>query len=300
MSAARVLRWVWISSFLFSAWRPPLLAQPSLRQLQEKLIGQPLYLRGFWMDNKLEFDGAGHVLGAAHEGPFTLSGVDVSSVTLSGNEIMVRGNRVALIAGPDGTLERRNISNTTTIWPSLRRGNGNKYVANLGVGLLVHADAAGSFDKALNTIFANGLHDLAPAMPPYWTCYAEGFFTADEKPIDAEKTVDECVQKHSLSVSEARNYETRQGFSPPAILGTIAPNFTQLAASLGVDGVSHVRFTVSRNGIPVGFQVVRAVGAGLDEETLKAVSEGHFQPATLDGISVAADLDVSLKYAVRP
>jgi TonB family protein len=60
--------------------------------------------------------------------------------------------------------------------------------------------------------------------------------------------------------------------------------------------VSHVRFTVTQQGIPVGFQVVRAVGAGMDEETLKAVSEFKFQPATMNGVPVTSDLDVSQVY----
>ncbi len=41
------------------------------------LIGKPLYLRGLWDKNQLDFDGAGHLLSKANPGSVALSGVDL-------------------------------------------------------------------------------------------------------------------------------------------------------------------------------------------------------------------------------
>jgi hypothetical protein len=48
----------------------------------EKLVGQPLYLRGWWVGTNLEFDGAGKLIGTAQQWPFTLSGIDVKGVSV--------------------------------------------------------------------------------------------------------------------------------------------------------------------------------------------------------------------------
>jgi hypothetical protein len=41
--------------------------------------------------------------------------------------------------------------------------------------------------------------------------------------------------------------------------------------------------------------LVRALGGGLDEEILKAVSEDTFRPAEREGHPIAAGLDIILK-----
>jgi TonB family protein len=273
-----------------------LAAQTRSDQFATTLMGQPLYLRGLWMGSNLEFDGAGKLLGTAHQWPFTLSGIAVTGVSIQDKELIIRANRVALVANSEGVLERRNLSSTTQIFPSLRRGDANRFIANLEVKLVVHADEDGSFDRPLKAIFANGFQELASIVPQYWSCYAEGYFTSDTAATKAEKTVEECVKRRSLSGPEAEIHREQAGFADARIASTVKPKFTQLAASVGVDGVSHVRFTVTQQGIPVGFQVVRAVGAGMDEETLKAVSEFKFQPATMNGVPVTSDLDVSQVY----
>jgi hypothetical protein len=46
-----------------------------------RLVGKPLYLRGFWATNKLNFDSTGKPLGNPRVGPVTLSGVDGALVS---------------------------------------------------------------------------------------------------------------------------------------------------------------------------------------------------------------------------
>jgi TonB family protein len=271
-------------------------AQNAPDPLQGEFIGQPLYLRGWWMENNLEFDSSGQVIGKAHQGPFTLSGIDVTSLTVRGTELVIRGHRVALVANADGRLERRKIYTTTKIVPSLRH---HDFVADVEMQLLLHADSEGGFNSALKSIFVNGLMELGSAVPPYWTCYAQTYFAQDQVNAEAEKSVADCARRRSLSGGRGADGNMPSDFTPPLILSTVKPTFPPIAADAFVGGVSRVRFTVSRNGIPVGFQVLRAVGAGMDEETLQAVSQYRFKPATIDGKPVAADLDVGVEYEVQ-
>jgi TonB family protein len=84
-------------------------------------------------------------------------------------------------------------------------------------------------------------------------------------------------------------------------VGEVNLQGTREASELGAAGISQVHFVVGPHGVPLRFQVVRAVGAGLDEATLQTVSESRFKPAMKDGVAVAADSDLSVTYeAPRP
>ena len=75
------------------------------------LVGKPLYLRGLWEQDKLDFDAAGRPLGKATAGSMTLSGVDIMDAKMHGKSLVLTGYRVALVAneGFREGLERRTI-----------------------------------------------------------------------------------------------------------------------------------------------------------------------------------------------
>lgn len=294
MAQRRDVRWALVVVFVVCT-SVGMRAQNVEKQTQEKLVGQPLYLRGMWSGNSLEFDGQGHAIGTTQIGLMTLSGVDVTDVAVKGGKMVIHANRVALVADAEGRLQRRGIFSKTLIVPSLRRGDGNKFKAQEEIRLIVHADDASIFDTALKAIFANGLAELATVAPPYWSCYAAGYFTNNVTVAEAGKIVDACVLQHGLP-----EVEDREGYMPPGLVGDVHVQSTREAAELGIEGTSQVHFIVGPHGVPLRFQVIRPVGAGLDEMLLQALSESTFKPATKDGIAVAADFNFSMAYSEHP
>jgi TonB family protein len=262
-------------------------AQTNADSLRERLLHQPLYLRGFWTGFLLEFDASGQPMGRelAMPGPLTLSGIDVSNVSVQGKKLVLEAQRVALVAGADGRLERRGLLSTTLMFGTMQK----KYRAKEMVKIVVQADDAGNFDAPLRAIFANGLAQLAHSAPPYWRCYASGYFEQTTGG-DPQRTVEDCAER-----SGAFNAATDED-SAPDMLTEPSVHGTREAAELNVSGESRVHFVVRPSGTPTDFQVVRAVGAGLDEATLQAVSECRFKPAMRDGIAIAAGLDFSMQY----
>jgi TonB family protein len=261
-------------------------------QMRDRLAGKALYLRGAWAADSLEFDGAGQAVGTPPAGPLTLSGVDVKSVSVKGKQMTIHAERVALVAGDKGRLERRAIYSTTIIAPSMRRGEGNKFKAGEEMKLVVHADATGSFDAAMKAVFADGLAELATSVPVYWKCYAEGFFAQDVEQDVAQRTVDACVRTQSLPEEE------EEGYTPPE-MGEVTPHYTQAAAEMGVEGLSRVHFVVGTRGVPLRFQVMRAVGAGLDEATIQALAAAQYKPAMKDGVPVAGNMEYRIKFGME-
>jgi len=266
-------------------------AQTSEDDLRGRLVEKQLYLRGFWMSDKLEFDSKGTLKSKSDLGPFTLCGVDVLRVEVAGKQIKIDGLRVGLVSDGDGRLERRPIQSTTWIVPSLRRDK--TYKANEEITIKINGDGSGNFDTALRAIFVDGLQELASVVPRYWMCYAHGYFENDNDAGAEEEAVRNCVEKRSLTPKFKDNDLSE--LLPPKVVGTFAPRFSERAAELRTSGTSEVAFTVSEHGIPVGFQVVKAVGGGVDEALLQAVSQAQFEPGTRGGKAVSADYKVSIR-----
>lgn len=283
----RRLFWATLFGLLLSP--AGLLAQVDLGPLKAALIGQPLYLRGLWMADKLEFDGDGKPIGESRPGSLTLSGIDVVGVSTHGKDLVLKGDRVALLLGPEDKLERHKIENVTLMFGTFQK----KYIAHEEMSLIVHPDPSGSFEKALKAIFANGLDELASSAPIYWRCYAKGYFRRNVEPGQAQSLVQNCVR--ALSPAQTRD-DSSADDTPVRVLEPVPPQYTPVAAAFGLAGTSEVHVTVTSNGAPVGFQVVHAIGGGLDEQSLAAIYQYKFQPASRNGKPVSADIDLTIQY----
>jgi TonB family protein len=292
----RMLRCSWLGRWgcgliLIGAMAHGAKAQSSEDELRGRLVEKQLYLRGFWMSDKLEFDGAGNLKSKSDLGPFALCGIDVLRVEVAGNEIKIDGRRVGLVSDGGGRLERRPIRSTTVIWPSLRRDP--TYKADEEISIKIHGNTSGNFDTALKAIFVDGLEELAGIVPRHWICYARGHFMKDSDATTAEEQVKKCVQGRSLA-PKWKDGDSAD-LTSPKLIGGLAPHLPGIGAELGASGVSEVAFTVSDHGIPVGFQIVKAVGAGVDEALLQAIYEAKFEPGTRDGKTITADYDFSIR-----
>jgi hypothetical protein len=254
---------------------------------QDKLVGQPLYLRGFWSGMTLEFDATGKPIGGPVAQPMTLSGVDVTSVEVKRKEMLIH---VALVADDEGRLVRRVLSHTTLMVGTYQK----EFHAKEELRIVVHADAQGGFDTAVKQIFVNGLPELATVAPPYWTCYAQGFFVKQVSASEAQATVDACAEKMGFPTEV-----DAEGYTPPRMVARGQMQGNQRAAELGVSGECDVRVTISPHGIPLRFRVVRALGAGMDEEVLQSVSMSTFEPAKKNGAVVPADYDFRIRIKTR-
>ena len=134
----------------------PVRAQSTADDIQARLTGQPLYLRGFWAENKLKFDADGRPEKNYKIVPFTAAGIDVRSVNLSGDRLFITGQRVGL-EFVNGIPQRIDIKG---------KGYDGK------VTIEVHAVSGADFGKAIDVIFAPNLTSLEPTLPVYWQDYA--------------------------------------------------------------------------------------------------------------------------------
>ncbi len=66
------------------------------QEIDQKLEGKFLFLRGFYLDDKLEFDADGKVVGAPQKGSFTLSALEVKKVKATKHSIVIEADRIGL------------------------------------------------------------------------------------------------------------------------------------------------------------------------------------------------------------
>ena len=174
---------------------------------------------------------------------------------------------MALVADANDVLQRQTPSSSTRIFGSLMPKDKRVFKAKEEMKITVEADEQGSFDAALKVIFANGLADLGTTVPPYWSCYAEGYFKQEMPVSEARKTVQACLRRGDAS--EVKEGEPIEGkYVPPRMISSVRPSFPPEAAELGVQGTIHVHCRVTRGGVCDGYQVVQALGGGVDEAML--------------------------------
>jgi hypothetical protein len=268
---------------------------PATVDLSVRLVGRPLYLRGFWMADKLDFDGTGKLLSKSAIGPVTLSGFEMESSSVSHKGLVLKGNRAILVASKNNPwrLQRTSASSVTRMtFATGLPGDPKEYRFRESMQITIQPDANGNFDDALKVIFADGLAELARSVPFHWKCYAASYFVDGEPAVDADKTVQSCVRpwgdKFVRKIGGA--------VKPPRLISQGENSYNAQASALKVTGNTLVNLVLTGKGIPVHLQIVRPLGAGLDEASLQSVSQYKFEPATENGAGVAVEMNVEVNW----
>jgi TonB family protein len=254
------------------------------------LVHKPLYLRGLWAEDELNFDSEGRPLGKTNAGSVTLSGIDVTSAKIHGGLLELTGYRVALVAKKDPTkgLDRKVIK-------SVDRDSQSSGEPLDKMKITIQSDAAGDFDEAIKRVFADGLPEFAGSVPESWRCYAQSYFVP-KVAEDAFNAVQRCAGLPSGTAETST--KTGSGVQLPKVSYQVAPQFTVAAREMRVSGKTLVNLTVGKDGKLSDLKIVRAVGAGVDEEALAAVGQYKFQPATQNGVAVAVTLNIEVNFQI--
>jgi len=251
-------------------------AQSTPDTIKARLVGQPLFLRGCWGDDKLKFDADGRPQSDYKIVSFTESAIDVRSAKVSGDRLQVTGQRVGL-EFVNGNPQRIDIKG---------RGYDGKITID------VRGAAGGDFDKALDAIFAPDVASLLPTLPDYWRGYVAKHLSAT--PADA----DETSGPGARSAIKGAGQQLRVGgaVTRPVVVSSAQPDFTETARLSKFSGNVLVYLWVLEDGSPSHLRIVRPAGLGLDEKAIEAVSKYQFKPATKDGVPVVVELYIDVNF----
>ena len=127
-----------------------------------------------------------------------------------------------------------------------------------------------------------------------------------EVPIDLEPGITESVATAVVApqvyVSVEQMPELPGGGGQMAIVAAIqrAVHYPSLALRNGVEGRVYASFTVNTKGEVVDLKIVKGLGSGLDEETLRAIkSLPDFIPGKQNGREVNVSFTVPITYRIQ-
>ncbi len=222
-----------------------------------------------WQSDDLHFDSHGKLLGDETRLPFTLSGLEVKTITLQSDKLLIDGERMGLEFRKD--VPRRVVIKTA------RPRKPEK--------VHIESDASTDYSPALNAIFTESLADLVPDLPAYWQWYA---------------------RKHLLPIPEPGSTGPHQGSPAQVGAGVLAPKltyspkpeFNSAARALRASGESLVSIVVNAQGTPEDVVILRPMGIGMDEQAIDAVHRYTFKPATKDGQPVAVEVNIDVHFRI--
>jgi len=258
----------------------PLHAQRIETALKARLVHQPLYLRGQWGDDQLNFDSEGHLLGTSDGVPFTVSGVEIKSLALDGRGLMLEGKRMGLVFHKDAII-RRKLED---------------------VRIQIEAPANGDYTTALDRIFTDTLADFVPALPSYWQVYGRSHFLPVSDTVANAKALEDEAKDLPPGTSDANGSTKPKAVGhnvvPPKVLFEKKPQLNQYAKKLRLSGQALVYLQVDTQGNPTHIRILQPVGAGLDEEAVKAVAQYKFQPAEDNGLPITIEMNIDIHFRI--
>jgi TonB family protein len=89
------------------------------------------------------------------------------------------------------------------------------------------------------------------------------------------------------------------GMTGPKPLNNVQAEFSEEARRKRISGSLLVSFVVTEEGLPEDLRVLNPLGAGLDEQVIKAVRQYRFAPATFEGIPVQVPIVVEISFRLR-
>lgn len=257
--------------------------QPNGQAIAERLIGKQLFLRGFWASDNLKFNAQGQIESPTETVPFTESGIDVRSVRVNGNSLVIEGQRMALEFLPNDEIRR--------VPAKTEQDPGE-------ISLEIQGDPSGNFDRAVDAVFVKDLATLAPSLPQYWQAYAmQHFLPMSSGPkLEKESFTSASAVPVSFTPEEKSAMHVGGAVKPPTLIRTYNPTFTDLANAQKFTGNVRLYLWFDSDGKVSHVSVAKPAGLGLDEAAIAAVQQYQFQPATLNGSPVTVDLYLNVSF----
>jgi len=264
-----------IFAFIFAcSLSPSLHAQATEADIKARLKDEPLYLRGLWRENKLQFDSEGKLIGKSGTVTFTVCGFDLKSAKLKADKLILEGPRVGL---------------------ELADNKQKRVPLDTSMHIEIAASPSGDYGPALDAVFVDGLDKLVPSMPSYWKSYAEKNFLP---PSTVATPIATAANSGSQPPKTAPG-KVAGAIILPKLVSSVSPNYNSVARDKRYSGNVLMNLWVGSDGKISHLSVLRPLGLGMDEDALAAVEHYTFEPAKENGKPVAFELNIEVNFAIQ-
>jgi len=306
-------------------------------QLKQLLAGKPLYLRGGYQDNNLEFDEHGRIQGHSAKSSYTLSQIQINKVKLSKHKLELVGDRYALhFVGSTASDDPTEATDRVKITPkkkSVRISFAREEVEKpkkkdkkedkkdkhhvqrndkakpAGAPVVEAAADSSSVPQLENSDQLSGKKvpttaSAAQSSQLLLTALDNVFSRGIDERMIASMP-DFWKLYYQAAESKAAYKPTDPGvFRQSAVdqkaklISAIDPPSNEFAQANGVAGIALYHAVIGSDGKVEEVVAGRPIGFGLDESAEQTIRKATFQPAIKDGKPVPVALDVVVSFRI--
>ena len=248
--------------------------------IEQRWKGKIFFIKGWYDENKLTYDGSGGVVSNPKPGPWTAGGIQIRSVKVQKDKIVLKGPRIGLAY--DGKNHK--------FAPMLPK--------DFDVTITIKADPStltpANLEVLQKGIFATQ-SPTADEVPDYWREFIlHGEQDPAKKPGNPNQT--DVVEGMRSGTEPVFYVGAAHEVSPPRIVAQFEPEFTELARHARYQGTTVVRAVVYNRGETTQVQILKPLGMGLDDQAVNVVRQWRFEPARRDGKPVAVFVDIEVNF----
>lgn len=293
-------------------------------ELRQSLIGKTLYLRGGYLDNTLDFDELGRLIGHSSQGSYMLALVQIDKVRLTRRKVELQGARYAMhflgitpYEDPTGAIDTVNITpkkkplritiaRKLVVTPKKKKqkaGNSPAPPASTGQASNQPAPPEGHpnpGELGAGATIPSPAHAAQLRHAALDRIFAQGL---DEQMIasmpDFWQLYYKAVAAHTdVPPSDPGVYPQSAVNQKARLLTLVEPPSNEYAQANGVAGMALYSVVIGADGAPQQVVVSRPIGFGLDENAVETIRKAQFQPALKDGKPVPVMLDVLVEFRI--
>ena len=298
-------------------------------------MGKPLYLRGGFLDNTLNFNEHGELIGHSPQGSYTLSGIQIDRVRLTKHKVELEGARYGLhflgalaYEDPATAVDRVRITpkkkvvkitidREVVVKPKKEKTSKPKKKGSPEPGPAAKEPELSEADQLKASIAAAPEAERpADAKSVTTTTSPEHAAHLLKEAVDRifANGLDEGMRA-SLPVFWKLYYEaaaSKTDYRPkdPSVLrqnavdqkakllSTFEPPSNEYAQASAVAGMALYHTVIGPDGKPGEIAVGRPIGFGLDENAVESIRKASFSPALKDGKPVPVMLDLVVQFRI--
>lgn len=246
------------------------------QEIEARLAGPLVMLRGQYDGRRLQYDARGNLRVLAGVMPLSLSAVRVDRVRLQENRVVVEATREGLKFTRAAEDEGR-MRVSAAPWDP-----GERVVITIRIDPR-HPE---QLSAALDNVFTQGLSaELAASAPGYWEPWLRHYL----HPQSEEERLERLAAEMAIPCDS-------EGVTPPRILQSVLPLFSDQARHAQLQGTVVLHMTVSEEGRPEQIFIWKPLGMGLDEQAVEAERRVVFTPALRDGQPVACGVNMVVRF----
>jgi TonB family protein len=262
------------------------------QHLKQQLKGKTVLIRGFFQDDRLEYNSAGEVLGTPQPGSWTVAKMQVKSIMVHTSDFEVRGPRlISFLDQSKGEF--------ITLKPS------RKHTIRVTVHASLLTLNQQQLGDLIQKLFVTDSRPDISVFPSYWREFLSGHVVKvqDKDGILAFRLRDQAAAEaqgddQPVYTNSAGDpvFRVSKSVEQPRIVSQIDPEFSESARAQQFSGTTIVSLEVDKSGAVRDVQIVQPIGYGLDDEAVRAVKQWRFVPGRRKGEPVAVLVKAEVSF----